>query len=171
MNQTKRNSTMVLTITALLMAINVALSSFGVPVPGGRLYLNDVVIVLAALLLGPFEAFMVGGVGAFLGDFFFYPAPMFVSLATHGLQAVVISICSHRLCQKQPFLASLIGVGLGVIIMVTGYSLGRAFVYGTPAYAILKLPFQILQAVVGGGLGMLLYWKYGIKDFLENHLH
>ncbi len=32
-----------LTVTALLMAVNIALSSFGMPVPGGHLYLNDVV--------------------------------------------------------------------------------------------------------------------------------
>lgn len=170
MQKTNINSTAVMTITALLMAVNVALSSFGVPVPGGRLYLNDIVIVLAALLLGPFEAFMVGGVGAFLGDFFFYPAPMFVSLVTHGLQAVVISLCSQRILKKQPFFASLIGVSLGVIIMVAGYSLGRAFVYGTPEYAILKLPFQFLQATVGAVIGMLLYWKYGIKDFFQCRL-
>ena len=76
-----------LCICGLLMAMNVALSSFGVPVPGGHLYLNDVIICTAAILLDPLGAFLVGGVGAFLGDLLFYPAPMFVSLVTHGLQA------------------------------------------------------------------------------------
>ena len=69
----------------LFTALNVALSSFGVPVPGGHLYLNDIVICLAALIFDPISAFVIGGVGAFLGDFFFYPTPMFVSLVTHGL--------------------------------------------------------------------------------------
>lgn len=55
------------------MAMNVALCSFGVPVPGGHLYLNDIVICLAVILFDPVEAFTVGGVGAFLGDLFFYP--------------------------------------------------------------------------------------------------
>ena len=53
------------------MEMNVALSSFGVPVPGGHLYLNDIVICLAAILFDPVAAFTVGGVGAFLGDLFF----------------------------------------------------------------------------------------------------
>ena len=88
----KRIVTVKLTTTALLMAVNIVFSSFGVPVPGGHLYLNDIIIVLAALLLDPFCAFMVGGVGAFIGDMLFYPAPMFVSLAVHGIQAVVISV-------------------------------------------------------------------------------
>lgn len=52
-------------VTAMLMAMNVALSSFGVPVPGGHLYLNDIVICTAGILLDPFGAFLVGGVGSF----------------------------------------------------------------------------------------------------------
>lgn len=163
MNSNKpRFSVREISLTAVLMAMNIALSSFGVPVPGGHMYLNDVVICLAAILLNPWEAFVVGGIGAFLGDMFFYPTPMFVSLVTHGLQAVVISVFSHKLMQNKPVLASGIGVAIGAVIMVVGYSLGRAFIYSTPAYAILKLPFQILQAVFGAVVGMLLCWKCGI---------
>jgi len=148
-----------LTATAVLMALNVIMSSFGIPVPGGHLYLNDVVICFAALLLDPLAAFFVGGVGAFLGDLFFYPTPMFVSLATHGLQAVAISLCARRLFKSRPVAASWVGVSLGAVIMVVGYSLGRAYIYSTPAYAILKLPYQILQAAVGAVAGTLLRWK------------
>jgi len=157
-----RNTTVKLTITALFMAMNIALSSFGMPVPGGHLYLNDIVICLAAILLDPLPAFVVGGIGAFIGDFLFYPAPMFVSLVTHGLQAIVISLFSHRFLKSNPRLASGIGVAVGAVIMVVGYSLGRAFIYSTPEYALLKLPFQILQAAVGAVVGMLLCWKLGI---------
>ena len=157
-----QRTTLWLCTTATFMALNVAMSSFGVPVPGGHLYMNDIVICLAAIILDPFAAFMVGGVGAFLGDLFFYPLPMFVSLVTHGLQAVVISSFSHYVMRKHPILSSGIGVALGAVIMVVGYSLGRAFIYSTPEYAILKLPYQILQAVVGAILGMVLCWRCGI---------
>ena len=168
-NKTKR-TTLVLCVTAMFTALNVAMSSFGVPVPGGHLYMNDIVICLAAIILDPFSAFVVGGVGAFLGDLFFYPTPMFVSLVTHGLQAVVISLFSHKVLKKHPVLASGIGVAVGAVIMVVGYSLGRAFIYSTPEYAILKLPYQILQAVAGAVLGMLLCWKCGIRKLYENKL-
>ena len=160
-NNSKR-TTMWICTTAMFMALNVSMSSFGVPVPGGHLYMNDIIICLAAIILDPFAAFMVGGVGAFLGDFFFYPTPMFVSLVTHGLQAVVISVFSHHVMKKHPIISSGIGVFIGAIIMVVGYSLGRAFIYSTPEYAILKLPYQILQAVVGAVLGMIICWKCGI---------
>ena len=144
-----------LTVTAVFMAMNIALSSFGMSVPGGHLYLNDIVICIAAILLDPLGAFALGGIGAFLGDMFFYPAPMFVSLVTHGLQAAVISLCAHGLPQKR-FSGAVLGVTLGAIIMVVGYSLGRAFLYSTPEYAILKLPFQILQATVGAVCGIVI---------------
>lgn len=160
-SNTKR-TTLWICLTAMFMALNVAMSSFGVPVPGGHLYLNDIIICTAAIILDPVAAFIVGGVGAFLGDLFFYPLPMFVSLVTHGLQAVIISVFSHYVLKKHPVLASGIGVSIGAVIMVVGYSLGRAFIYSTPEYALMKLPFQILQAVVGAVVGMLLCWKCGV---------
>ena len=152
-----------LTVTALLMAMNVALSSFGVPVPGGHFYLNDIVIAAAAILLDPLGAFIVGGVGAFLGDFLFYPAPMFVSLVTHGIQAVFISWCVRRASEKKKLTAAIVGVAVGALINVVGYSLGRAFIYSTPEYAVMKLPFQILQAGIGAALAVVLCWPCRLR--------
>lgn len=169
-NKATQKTTVWLCTTAMFMAVNIALSSFGVPVPGGHLYMNDIVICTAAIILDPVAAFIVGGIGAFLGDLFFYPAPMFVSLVTHGLQAVVISIFANYVMKKRRVLASGIGVAIGAVIMVVGYSLGRAFIYSTPEYAIMKLPYQILQAAVGAVLGMLLCWKCGIYRLYHEKL-
>lgn len=160
-----------LCITALFMALNVLMSSFGIPVPGGHLYLNDIIICTAAIILDPLAAFCVGGIGAFLGDLLFYPLPMFVSLVTHGLQALVISLFSHYVMKKKPVLASGIGVSIGAVIMIVGYSLGRAFIYSTPEYAVLKLPYQILQAVVGAVFGMIICWKFKLSDLLHKKLY
>ncbi len=162
-----KRTTLWICITAVFMALNVAMSSFGVPVPGGHLYMNDIIICTAAIILDPLAAFMVGGVGAFIGDMIFYPTPMFVSLVTHGLQAVVISVFSHYVMKKRPVLASGIGVTVGAVIMVVGYSLGRAFIYSTPEYAVMKLPYQILQAAVGAVVGMLLCWKFKLPKLMK----
>ena len=166
LTQKKTNATYAICVTALFMALNILMSSFGVPVPGGRCYLNDVIICTAAILLDdPKAAFLVGGVGAFLGDLFFYPTPMFVSLATHGLQAVVICLVAHKTATKEvTFKNAAWGVFLGAIIMVVGYSLGRAFIYSTPYYAYIKLPYQILQAAVGAIGALLLCFKGGLLD-------
>ena len=159
-----------ISITATFLAMNIVLSSFGIVVPGGHLYLNDIVICIASILLGPFEAFLVGGVGAFLGDFFFYPTPMFVSLVTHGLQAVAISLFSRHVLKKHPTLSSIIAVTIGAVIMVTGYSLGRAFIYSTPEYAILKLPYQILQAGVGAVVGIIVCFPMKLRNLFDRYL-
>lgn len=128
---TLRQNTLWICVTGIFMAMNIVLSSFGVPVPGGHFYLNDIIICTAAMLLDPIGAFMVGGVGSFIGDIFYYPPAMFVSLITHGLQAVVISLFAHRVMKKHPVIASGIGVTIGAVIMVVGYTLGKAFVYST----------------------------------------
>ncbi len=165
-----KNSVKVLTLTAFFMALNIALSSFGVPVPGGHLYLNDIVIVTAALLLDPLEAFLAGGIGSFLGDLIFYPTPMFVSLAVHGLQAAAISYISHHTMKDHPLRAAVIGVSVGALIMVLGYTAGRALIYSTPEAAVLKLPYQILQAAVGAVVGTFLVFKGGLKELYHKQI-
>lgn len=167
-NLRKRNPVLWMCVTAMLTAVNIVLSMsiFSIPVPGGHLYLNDMIIDTAALLLDPFGAFVVGGVGAFLGDFFFYPAPMFVSLVTHGLQAVVISLCCAKLSDRKR-VSGTIGLVLGALIMVAGYTVGRAYVYSTPEYAIVKLPFEIMQAGIGVVVAWVLCFGLKLADKLE----
>lgn len=166
---------------AVLTALTVVLSSFSIPVPGGHLYLNDTVICFAALAFDPFSAFIVGGIGAFLGDFFFYPAPMFVSLASHGLQAIAISLIAggvrkfsdngkgkDGLKNKNvpPFWRVILALLTGAAIMVTGYTLGRVYVYGAKTWeaSLLKLPFEILQAGFGVVAAPLLMYFTPLKS-------
>ena len=141
-----------LTITAIFMAINVALSSsiFSIPVPGGHLYVNDIVICTAALMFDPFSAF--------------------AALVTHGLQAVVISLSVRYLGKKNETVGTVIGLVLGVVINVVGYSLGRAFIYSTPEQAALKLPFQILQASVGAAIAPVLCYAFKLKKVYTRYL-
>ena len=155
-----------LALGAVFMALTIALSTFSIPVPGGHLYFCDAAICTGAILLGdPVLAFIMGGFGSFLGDLFFNPPSMFVSLFTHGIQAAVIALCVSRLFRgrfgdSHPNTAIMLSQGncvlLGAIIMVIGYTLGRAYVYSTPEYAILKLPFEIVQAGFGAVVSMAL---------------
>jgi len=150
-------------VTAMFMALNIAVSSFGIPVPGGHFYLTDVIICTSSILLNPFCAFVVGGIGSFLGDLIFYPAAMFVSLVVHGLQAVVISLLSHRKDSDPSLAGSIAGVTIGAIIMVAGYTFGRAFIYSTPEYSIIKLPYEFLQAGFGAVVSVILIFPLKIR--------
>ena len=163
--------TKVLTVTAILTAVNILMSSFGMPVPGGHLYLNDIIICTAALLLDPLPAFVVGGLGAFFGDLLFYPTPMFVSLVTHGLQAIAISYLAHKKGQAPELKRAIPAVAVGAVIMVVGYSIGRAFIYATPQTALVKLPYQILQAAVGAVASIFIVFKLKVGELYRRILH
>lgn len=164
-----------ITMIGILMGMNVALCAFGVPVPGGHLYLNDVVICTAALLMDAPAAFLIGGVGAMVGDMIFYPVAMFVSLFAHGLQAAAISLIYHRLSGRHH--AAGPGIGrkaaaiaatlVGAVIMVTGYTLGKIYVYSTFEYAMIKLPYEIAQALLGVVVSVSLCFRGRLMEHYE----
>ena len=83
-----------LTISAFFMALVIILSSslLSIPVPGGHFYFNGIVIFLVGLIFPPTEAVIIAGVGSFIGDFLFYPLPMWVTLVTHSLQVLAIAL-------------------------------------------------------------------------------
>lgn len=148
----RRKPVLWLTMTALFMAMVVVLSmsALSIPVPGGHLYFNDVVIDTAAMLMDPLSAFIACGVGAFLGELLFYPAPMFVSLITHGLQALVISL----LCRKDQPLLALLSFLLAEAVMVLGYFLLEWALYGVASAAAAIGP-NVVQGIAGVLIGML----------------
>lgn len=145
----RRKPVLWLTMTALFMAMVVVLSmsALSIPVPGGHLYFNDVVIDTAAMLMDPLSAFIACGVGAFLGDLLFYPAPMFVSLITHGLQALVISLLCRKLRMKQP-------LACAIAVLVLGYFLLEWALYGVASAAAAIGP-NVVQGIAGVLIGML----------------
>ncbi|MCR5830264.1 MAG: ECF transporter S component [Lachnospiraceae bacterium] len=162
-------TTLRLVVTALFMALTIvfSMSALSIPVPGGHLYLCDMFICLAAILLTPAEAFVVGGLGSFFGDMIFYPTPMFVSLVTHGLQAIVISLIAHKTFKHHPKVAAGIGVSVGAVIMVVGYTLGKGLIYSTWEAAYLKLPYEIAQGALGAVLGMVLCYVVGVNKMFK----
>lgn len=151
---------------ALFMALNIGLSSFGIPVPGGHLYLCDVVICFGALLFDPFSAFLIGGLGSFIGDIIFYPPAMFVTLVTHGLQAVAISLIVGKKVVRPPVWRSIIALFVGCVIMVVGYTLGSAYFYGTPEYAVIKIPYEAAQSLLGAVAAGLLFYKTPLRGLI-----
>ncbi|MDY4761989.1 ECF transporter S component [Streptococcus thoraltensis] len=156
------------TISALFMAVTIILSAsfLSIPVPGGHFYFNGIVIFLVGLLFPPLEAMIVAGIGSFLGDFFFYPAPMFVTLVTHSLQVLVISVVVGSKLKKAGKGRFWLVMSLGALVDIIGYGLGRAFVYANVQYAMLKLPFDLLAVILSMAVVYFLYFKTSIfKDF------
>lgn len=141
----------------LAMTTTLSASIFSLSVPGGHLYLNGIIIYLTALLFSPFQAAFIAGVGSFLGDFFFYPAAMWVSFVVHGLQAYVIARSLSS--KEEPYTKFQIGlaIGMGALVDMIGFYIGRSFIYATPSQALLKIPFDSLQLCVGISGALLIY--------------
>ena len=165
-------STKRLTLAAFFMALMIILSSsvFSIPVPGGHFYFNTILIFLVTLYFQPMEVVIIAGLGSFLGDFFFYPAPMFVTLVTHSLQVLVIALILKN--SRAPFLKTKVIAAfiLGGIIDLLGYFLGRSFVYSTPAYAILKLPFDGFAVILGAVVAYFIYYHTPFSKMMEKAL-
>ena len=165
-----------ITITGVFTALNIILASLPIPTPTGNIYLCDMIICTAALLLDPVAAFVVGGIGSFIGDMLMYPAAMFVSLFTHGLQAVAVSLIAHSnigTSKHAQFLRALIATLVGAVIMVVGYSIGNAFFYGdkSMATAIVKIPKNTTQSLFGAVMSLLICYKAGLaKIFAKMEL-
>ena len=68
-------------------------------------------------------------------------------------------LIAHRTLKSHPKLATGIGITVGAVIMVVGYTLGKTFVYATFEYAMIKLPYEIAQAVLGIVVSLLLCFK------------
>lgn len=169
---------------AVLTALTVVLSSFSIPTPvGAHVYLTDAAIIFAGLVLDPLSAFIVGGVGAFIGDAIFYPAAMFVSLFTHGAQAVAVSLIAGGVRKfaddggkddfknkTVPAFWKIVLAGVaGCVIMAGGYAFGNACIYGGTfadpnwGVAIAKIPFELLQSGVGAVIAPFLAYKTPLK--------
>lgn len=149
------NNPRILAMTAVMMALVLALTRPIVPTPVGYTHLGDVAIYFAAFAFGPWAGLVAGGLGTALADVltgayaFFAP----LSLVVHGVQAFVAGAIYRRLPTP---LGVLLGLLAGGVIVVGGYFAGEFLVpiWGGPAGAIGELPFNAVQVLVGsvGGL-------------------
>ena len=89
-----------------------------------------------------------------------------VTLVTHSLQVLAIALVVGGRFGKLSQSRAALGLLLGAIIDLVGYGLGRAFIYGTPAVAIMKIPFDVIAAIIGLGLAYYIYFHTGfVKQF------
>jgi uncharacterized membrane protein len=153
-------------LAALLIPLTTVLTVVArVPIgtTGGYLNLSDVAIVFTGLTFGPWIGMVAGGVGAAWGDVIL-GAPQFapLSLLAHGLQGLLIGWIGYRQRRLSIMLLAWLA---GAVAMVGCYFLGEGLVLyqvqGSPAsagwvLAAAEVPWNVVQATVGGILGIAL---------------
>ncbi len=153
----KNNRLGELTKAAVLIALTVVMTMVvQIPTPSTNGYLNlgDMVIFIAAMMLGKKGGLVVGGVGSALADIllgYTHYAP--ITLVVKGLEGFIAgAILQTKVGKKYPILATVIGG----IWMALGYYTAEIFMYGAKA-AVVGIPGNLMQGLFGAVSAVVLY--------------
>ncbi|CCQ97082.1 conserved membrane hypothetical protein [[Clostridium] ultunense Esp] len=141
---------------AILMALTVVMTMVvHIPTIGTNGYLNlgDMVVFLAALMLGKKGGFIVGGLGSSLADLllgYSHYAP--ITLIVKGLEGYIAgSLLETKIGKRKPIIAT----SIAGIFMAFGYFVPEIFMYGKGAIA--SIPGNIMQGLLGAVTSVVLY--------------
>ncbi|GFN35030.1 ECF transporter S component [Tepidimicrobium xylanilyticum] len=141
---------------SVLMALTVVMTMvIHIPTIGTNGYLNlgDMVVFLAAFVLGKKGGFIVGGLGSALADLllgYSHYAP--ITLIVKGLEGYIAgSLLEREIGKRKPIIAT----SVAGIFMAFGYFVPEIFLYGKGAIA--TLPGNIMQGLLGAITSVVLY--------------
>lgn len=151
-------------ILALMIAITVVVSRiFLIPIPmtHGNVNLCDAGIIIAAIMFGKRDGFIVGALSGFLLDLISgYAQYMFFSLLIHGLEGLIVGWLGYQHRRKTQVLAIIIGI----FIMVLGYFITDAILY-KPVAGLAGIPANTIQGIIGSIVGYPIALK--LKQILK----
>jgi uncharacterized membrane protein len=155
----KLTSQRIAVIAVMAAVITVFTLAVRVPIPGTPGYINfsDVAIYFASLAFGPWIGFIASGVGTALADLIGYPATAPLTFFAHGLEGLIAGWIAWRSKSLRRMLLAWLA---GAIVMVGLYFLGEVagFAGYTVPQALTEAPFNILQVVAGGLIGIPLVY-------------
>lgn len=165
-----RRAVLHVAVTGVMTGLVMAFTFIGINIGSAYVNLGDAMVLTAAALFGPATAAIAGGLGAMFADLIVFPATFAFTLV---IKAVEGAICGALIKYAVPKLARRhipLQVALGIIsmvfaavVMAVGYFGTNVLFWGegdSPATrlsgAVLQLPIDILQGVVGCVLAVLL---------------
>lgn len=177
-------STKWIAYTGLLTAFVVVMGYVpGLPVLAGKIYWCDFAIFMAAYLLDPVAALIVGGVGTTFFDLFGINGTAYnaiPSLVIHGLQGFVAAGGLYLLnrffnkdkSRKKETVLALLASIIPAIIVILGYFVKRlTWESLAPAAALAKMPANVLQEIVGIAVAVILCYALRLKErLIKNRL-
>ncbi|MBZ2175800.1 ECF transporter S component [Schnuerera sp. xch1] len=141
---------------AVLIALTTVMTMvIHIPTIGTNGYLNlgDMVVFIAALIMGRKGGLIVGGVGSAMADLLLgYTHYVPITLVVKGLEGFIAgSILETKIGKQKPIIATTIGG----IFMAFGYFIPEMFMYGQGAIA--SIPGNIAQGLLGAVSSVILY--------------
>lgn len=146
-----------LAVTAIMIALVLALTRPIVPTPVGYVHLGDSAIYFAAFAFGPWTGLLAGGLGTALADLLTGEFAIFapLSLIVHGIQGFVAGWIYFK---RRDGIGLTLGTVIGGLIVIAGYFAGEALVpiWGGLGNALGEVPFNFVQVLVGS-VGTLVF--------------
>lgn len=153
----KNEKILLMVKAAVLIALTTVMTMVvHIPTPSTNGYLNlgDMVVFIAAMMLGKKGGFVVGGLGSSLADLllgYSHYAP--ITFVVKGLEGFIAgAILETKIGKKHPLLAT----AIGGIWMALGYYSAEIFMYGAKA-ALVGIPGNLMQGLFGAVTAVLLY--------------
>lgn len=153
----KNMRTKELTRLAVLIAMTTVMTMV-IQIPtvatNGYLNLGDMVVFLAALILGKKAGFIVGSFGSALADLLLgYTHYVPITFIVKGLEGYIAALLlDTKLGKSKPIIAT----SIGGLWMALGYYLAEIFMYG-PKAALAAIPGNIMQGLFGAVTSVLLF--------------
>ncbi|MDE6667448.1 MAG: ECF transporter S component [Clostridia bacterium] len=169
-----------LTYTALMTALVVATGYIpGIPVLTGKIYWCDFAIYTAAYILDPLAAMIVGGIGTTFFDLFGINGTAYnaiPSLIIHGMQGLFASLIFMVLkkyfnkadSNRREGVIAVISSIFPAVWVILGYFIKR-ITWETllPETAVLKMPANVLQEVIGIAVAVIICYVCRFKKQLK----
>lgn len=154
----KKSNHIVKLVTAALMSAITCVVTMMVPIKipfgnGGYIHPGDAFVLLSGIILGPVYGSLAAGIGSMMADILspyimYAPATFIIKF----LAALSASYAYRKLRKGSLLLA---GVLSGIIVTL-GYLLCDSIFYGTFQTAIVAVPFNLLQNIMGIVLAMII---------------
>jgi uncharacterized membrane protein len=141
-----------LVLTALFTAlITIATLFIRIPLPLGYVNLGDAFIFISIFILGPVLGTFSAGIGSAIADLIGYITYAPGTLIIKALMAIVAYLIYTAIFKatKKTILSEIIAGIVGALIMAFGYFVYESLFFVSVAVAIINVPYNIVQGLVG----------------------
>lgn len=149
----KRLNVKDLTTSALAAALVCAATMvIQIPIPLGYMHLGNCCILLISVYFGNPVGMFAGGIGSALADLLTgYPQWVLPTLLIKSLMGYVVARFSQQDGQRVSGhrLRTCVGAALGVVVMISGYTVSGCILYGSVAAGLAQIPGLALEGVIG----------------------
>ncbi len=140
----------IVTIALFIALTTAATLAIKIPSPATEGYVNvgDTVVMFSAVLFGPVEGFIIGGVGSCLSDLISgYPHWILPTFIIKGIEGFVIGLLFWllRKVKLNKYISSAIVSVIGGGLMVAGYFFASWIMKGSAAVAATSVPGNCMQ--------------------------